>query len=72
MIFRRKRSHNKVSHADWMSLVHFQQMQTLAIARLTLQVVTNPEVVTDELQKDLAILVRDLEDRMAVYEEHVV
>lgn len=69
MIFRRSQ---QVSDAAWAELIHFQQMNTLAIAHLTLRIACEPELATDEVKDDLRNMVRELEDRLACFEEHVV
>lgn len=72
MRFRRSPQPEPVTHADWAELVRFQQMNTLAIAHLTLKIAYEPQLATEEVKGELVELVRELEDRLACFEEYVV
>lgn len=51
-------------------MVRLQQLNMLSIAHLTLRIASDPALATDEVRVELEIMVRELEDRLAVFEEH--
>lgn len=69
MIFRRE---PQVTLEQLVEMWRIQQMTTLALAHLTLQIMRNPELVTDELQSDVTEMICGLEDRLAQLQEHFV
>lgn len=53
----------------WAELLMLAQHNQLALARFALVAIEDPEIVTEEMREELLLMVRDLEDGLAVMEE---
>lgn len=72
MIFERGKALSAEDDQAWAELLHLAQLNTLSFAYLTLRLIEDPELITDESKGQVIHMIRELEDGLARFEEYCV
>ena len=57
---------------DWGELLKLAALNQLALASFALRMMDNPKIATEEMRHELIVMIEQLEDSLAQFEEFII